>query len=63
MRLNNHLSMQSLQKNEKPLSEKSYTHHNERQHQLSKVEEQATPLIATPPEQHPYHPNTDNMYL
>ena len=33
---------------------------NKRHHQ---VEEQATPLIASPPEQHPYHVHTDNGYL
>ena len=27
------------------------------------MEEQATPLIASPPEQHPYHVPTDNGYL
>ena len=31
--------------------------------QFSKVEVQTQPLIAAPPEQHPYHDHTDNRYL
>ena len=45
------------------MNEKHYTHHNEKHHQHSEVEVQDTPLIAAPPEQHPYHAQTNNGHL
>ena len=59
----NCVSVQSLQNNGKSLNKKHYKHHNKRHKEISKVELQATPLTAEPPQQHPYHAHTENGYL
>ena len=45
------------------MNKKYIRHHNKGHYQLSKVEEQTTPLIAAPPEQHPFHAQADTIYL
>ena len=57
------LLIESVQNNKIPLNKKHYTYHNERDHQHFEVEVQDAPLIAGPPELHPYHAQTDNGYL
>ena len=56
------LPVQGLKNNSKSPKKKCYKHRNERHHKISKVDVKTAPLIAAPPQQHPYYAHTDNGY-